>query len=189
MIKRQLLQDKLMKRIINFYVLGLLLLCLQGARAEIIENQTITNEEFGPWVVSCREDVMLSTMECKFFTQITDNTVLFINPDKKNNEIVIISNDMVPGSKMMLKIDKFRPILSNIKDGKNIYNVVNLEPADKFNLFNQIRSGTTLYTRLTISDQGAPLGRKEITAKLSLTDFSKALVYYESQNTGIHNRY
>ena len=46
-------------------------------------------------------------------------------------------------------------------------------------MLNQLKNGQEMYIRFTVRDLKVAGGMKEITVKISLTEFSKMLVYYD----------
>lgn len=163
----------------NFLFLFLFAVGINFATAEIIDNQKVTNKEFGSWVVSCKEDVMLNENSCKLFANILDESTLFVNPNNARNKIVIISKEILNGDKIIFRVDKNNLIESEIAND-NRYNIVEMSIEDKGQLLEQMKTGNNLYARFNIRDDSNKNGTKQITARFNLADFSKALIYYNS---------
>lgn len=159
---------------------------ITNAKAEIIANKSISNKNFGIWKISCEEDVMLEEAKCKFFTEITEGSVLFVNSENKNNLITIISRDIVENTTMLVKVDGNQLIKSEIVKA-NPYNLLNFSIDNKQNIFNQIKNGNNIFFRFLIQDLSEKNGKKEITVKLDLSQFRSALLYYDSKIGIIHN--
>lgn len=147
---------------------------------EIIENKKIINKNFDVWNVSCEEDEMLKYVRCRMFAEITENTTFFVNPQSNDNKILIVSKDGYYDRKFFVKIDTNGLITSN-NFIVNKYNLVNFNPKDIKNIYNQLHNGVFMYLRFTIKDNMSANGFKEITAKVSLAEFHKALAYFNKQ--------
>ena len=163
----------------KYLFLFLLIFYTNFATAEIIENQKVVNKEFGSWVVSCKEDIMLDDNTCKFFTEIIEGTVLFVNPNNANNKLVLISREILDNTQAIFRVDKNELIESELTK-KNAYNIVDINLDNKIKLLEQMKSGNVFYIRMNIKDSSSDIGSKQITAKLNLADFTKALIYYDS---------
>lgn len=166
----------------NYLFLFVFIFLSNAAKAEIIENQKIISKEFGSWVVSCREDAMLAKSNCKFFTEIVEGTTLFINPSNLDNKIILISKEILEGSKVVFRIDRNNLINSRIVR-KNTYNLIDIDVDSKKEIFEQLRLGKTLYIRFSVKDSSSNTGSKQITARLDLADFVKALSYYNTMTS------
>lgn len=163
----------------SFLFLFLFVFGINFATAEIIDNQKVTNKEFGSWIVSCKEDVMLGENSCKLFTNILDGSILFVTPNNTENKIVIISKEILNGDKIIFRVDKNNLIESELATD-NRYNIVEMSVENKGQLLEQMKTGDNLYARLNIRDDSGKNGMKQITARFNLADFSKALIYYNS---------
>lgn len=163
----------------NFLFLFLFVLILNVASAEIIDNQKIINKEFGSWTVSCKEDVMSNENSCRLFTDILDGSTIFVNPNNEANKVVIVSREVVEGTKIIFRIDKNNLIESDFAKNDK-YNVVEMNVENKKQLLEQMKTGNTLYVRLNTKDNSNKRGVKQITARFNLADFSKAIIYYNS---------
>ena len=146
------------------------------AIAEIIEPR---NEEksFGDWKVFCEIDDMMSTSHCKIASKFYDNSS-FISLQPTNhfaNQFFIIIPKIKLGSFAKIRVDKNDLILSKNITNKD-FGLLNIDNSEKNNLFNQMKSGEYLFLRFNINDS-----EKEITVKLSLQDFIKALSYYNNK--------
>lgn len=160
--------------------------CTNSLNAEIIKNEDVNTQKFGVWNVSCKEDQMLDEVECKIFAEITEQSIIFLNPLNKENMITIISKDIMPNSKMLVKIDK-NQLFNSLEYRGNEFGNIDFLIDDKINIFNDIQNGQSLFFRFFIANS------KEITVKLSLKDLQKALNYFNSKmlskndNTAILN--
>lgn len=164
-----------------FRIIFLILLIINfSSKAEIIENRKIINKSFDVWNVSCEDDEMLNYVRCRLFAEITEKTTFFVNPQSNNNKILIVSEDGYYDRRFFIKIDDNGLITSN-DFTVNKYNIVNFSPKDIKNMYNQLQKGITMYLRFTIKDNTSVNGFREITAKLSLTEFQKALIYFNKQ--------
>ena len=151
-----------------------------GARAEIIENRKIVNKNFGIWNVSCEDDEMLNYIRCRLFAEITEKTTLFVNPQSNNNKILIVSEDGYYDRRFFIKIDGNGLITSN-NFAINKYNLVSFNQKDINKIYDQIQNSMNMYLRFTIKDNTSVNGFREITAKVSLVEFQRALAYFNKQ--------
>jgi hypothetical protein len=151
-----------------------------SATAEIIENKKILNKSFDVWNVSCEDDEMLGEIACRLFVEISEGTTLFVNPNSSENKILLVSSDAYYGRKIFVRVDNNKLISSQIFV-TNKHNIVNFEANDLKTLYSQIKTGKDFYIRFTIRDILSPNGFREITAKLSFAEFSKALAHYNVQ--------
>ena len=149
-------------------------------KAEIIENKKIFNKAFDVWNVSCEEDEMLNEIGCRLFVEVTGGTIFFVNPLSNENPVLISSKDSYFDRRMYVKIDTNKLMISQPM-ANNKYNIVNFSQAELKTIANQIKGGKNLYLRFTIKDTTSPNGFKEITAKISLAEFQKALDYHNKQ--------
>ena len=163
----------------NFLFLFLFVFSINIAAAEIIDNQKVVNKEFGSWVVSCKEDMMLGETNCKLFTDILDGSTLFINPNNKENKVAVISREALDGSKIIFRVDKDNLIESEVIKN-NRYDVVDISIDNKKQLLESLKTGSFLYVRMNVKDSSSKSGSKQVTARFNLADFSKALIYYNS---------
>lgn len=169
-----------MKVLAKVFIFFIVFVNFSDIKAEIIQNEVLINKEFGSWIVSCKQDIMFDKKDCKLFTEITAGTVLFINPNVENNKIVLISKDIISGSKTVFKVDRY-DFVETYEKQNNQYNLVDMDVKAKKTIFNQMKAGNSLFLRFTVKDESELSGTKKITAKLSLADFTKALIYFESR--------
>ena len=101
------------------------------------------------------------------------------NPNNNNNKIVLISREILDNTQAIFRVDKNELIESELTK-KNAYNIVDINLDNKIKLLEQMKSGNVFYIRMNIKDSSSDIGSKQITAKLNLADFSKALIYYDS---------
>jgi hypothetical protein len=151
-----------------------------NATAEIIENRKIINRSYDVWRVSCEDDEMLSEISCRLFVEITQGTTFFVNPLSNENPILLVSEDAYYDRNVFVKIDNNKIITSQAAIN-NKYNIINFNLNDAKALYNQIKAGKEFFIRFTIKDTSSLNGYKEITAKFSLAEFQKALIYYNNQ--------
>lgn len=171
-----------MKREFKIFLMSIIILfTINSAKSEIIENKKISNQKFGVWTVSCEEDIMFDKVECKLFANVLEETSLLVNPANKNNTIVIISKDIIPNSTMLIKVDKNDVIETN-QFMNNQFNLVDMSIENKKTLFEELQKGNNLFFRFTTKDLAKNGGVKEVTVKLNLTEFKKALLYFESKS-------
>lgn len=163
----------------NFFLLTIIFLFIfykKIAIAEIIEPR---NEEksFGDWKVYCEIDDMMNTAHCKIATKFYDNSsVISLQPTNHfANQFFIIIPKIKLGSFAKIRVDKNDLILSKNSTSKD-FGLINIDNSEKNNLFSQMKNGEYLFLRFNINDS-----EKEITVKLSLRDFMKALGYYNSK--------
>lgn len=162
------------------YFLFFIVFNINYTKAEIIENKKIINKSFDIWHVSCEDDEMLNSIRCRLFVEITAGTVLFINPYSNENPILLVSEDAYYDRKIFVKIDNNK-IITSQPALNNKYSMIVFSQNDLKTIYNQIRTGKIFYIRFTIKDTTSPNGFKEITAKFSLAEFQKALVYHNNQ--------
>ena len=163
-----------------FYTVLFLTLWCTSINAEIIENREIINKKFDIWTVSCEDDEMLNYIRCRLFVEITDGTTLFVNPQSTQNPILLVSNDAYFDRRFFIKIDNNKLITSN-DFINNKYGIASFNSADLKTIYNQINTGNFIYIRFTIRDNSSVNGFKEITAKISLAEFQKELIYFNKQ--------
>lgn len=165
-----------------FRIFFTIFLCLGSisANAEIIENRRVIGKEFDVWNVSCEDDEMLNYIRCRLFVEITEGTTLFVNPQSETNPILLVSNDGFFDRRFFVKIDSNKLVTSSTFTN-NKYGIVDFNIADLKNIYNKIQTGNFIYVRFTIKDNSSVNGFKEITAKISLTEFQRALVYFNKQ--------
>jgi hypothetical protein len=152
------------------------------AKAEVIDSQKIVNKEFGPWIVSCKEDVMLGKSNCKLFAEVVEGTTLFVNPNNNDNKIILISKDIMEGSRVIFRIDRNDLIGSGIVES-NAYNIINIGTDRKREIFEQLKVGNVFYVRFSVKDDSNNTGSRQVTARLDLADFVKALDHYNTMMT------
>lgn len=172
----------------SLIILAILLLTVQAniltkniTKAEVIDNKKITNMDFYVFRVSCREDEMFKNIECLVFMEITKETIILLNPHGEY-AILMISKDAFPGKMVFMRVDNGRLIKSKpMSDIK--YGIVEFEKSDIARLYRQMNGGQYLYIRYFIKDRTRAEGYREITLKVPLGGFSKALEYYNRQIT------
>ena len=146
------------------------------AQAEIIE---LRNEEktFGDWKVYCEIDDMMSSAHCKIASRFYDNSsVISLQPTNHfANEFFIIIPKIKIDSFAKIRVDKNDLILSQNASQKE-FGLVPISSQQKNTLYSQMKNGEYLFLRFNVNNS-----EKEITAKLNLKDFTKALEYYSSK--------
>lgn len=158
----------------NLLIMLTMFFCINSLKAEIIKNEDVNTQKFGIWNVSCKEDQMLDKIECKIFAEITDQSIIFLNPLNKENMITVISKDIMPNSQMLVKVDK-NQLFNSLEYKGNEFGNVDFTIDDKINIFNDIQNGQSLFFRFFTANS------KEITVKLSLKDLQKALNFFNSK--------
>ncbi|MDR3289805.1 MAG: hypothetical protein LBT02_00790 [Rickettsiales bacterium] len=168
-----------MKKIFLFIVI--VFVC--NANASIVDNVVKDEQKFGEWTVSCEEDVMYSDIQCKVYTRFyKDEASIFIQPNNKNiNQVVIMLPDAMENSVVMIKIDKNSIINSDPVDKKNRYGVIPFSPKKQKSMLLQMKEGDNMLVRFNVRDSKVPGGVREITAKISLAEFGKMLIFYDSK--------
>jgi hypothetical protein len=91
------------------------------------------------------------------------------------NEFFIIIPKIKIGTFAKIRVDKNDLILSNNASQKE-FGLVPINEQQKNTLFSQMKNGEYLFLRFNVNNS-----EKEITAKLNLKDFTKALEYYSSR--------
>lgn len=160
-----------------FLLIFFYLSIINNSYAKIIDNHH-DEKAFGEWKVFCETDQMLSLSHCKIASKFYQNiAVISIEPTPKFlNKLVIVIPQTKVGTFLKVRVDKNDLILS-----KNITNrdfgLVPLVEAQKQSLYSQMKKGDFLFLRFSVKDS-----KKELTAKINLRDFRKALAYYKSRN-------
>ena len=146
-------------------------MCRNSFSAEIIENISKQEDKFGDWVVACEEDEMMDKTNCKIFSEFYENSFIYVQPNNKvANQVVIIIPTAKNDTTLKFKVDKNALI--------DAYGIIPFSPVNQKTMLNQIKSGENLYLRFTINDPKGLNGEKEMTAKISLAEFSKLLAHY-----------
>jgi len=162
--------------VIIFFIISNIVIYKNIAQAEIIE---LRNEEktFGDWKVYCEIDDMMSSAHCKIASRFYDNSsVISLQPTNHfANEFFIIIPKIKIGTFAKIRIDKNDLILSQNATQKE-FGLVPISSQQKNTLYSQMKSGELLFLRFNINNSD-----KEITVKLNLKDFNKALEYYSSK--------
>ena len=161
---------------IIFFIISHILIYKNIAQAEIIE---LRNEEktFGDWKVYCEIDDMMSSAHCKIASRFYDNSsVISLQPTNHfANEFFIIIPKIKIGSFAKIRIDKNDLILSQNATQRE-FGLVPISSQQKNTLYSQMKNGEYLFLRFNVNNS-----EKEITVKLNLKDFNKALEYYSSK--------
>lgn len=149
--------------------------------AEIIDNIHREEKKFGDWTVLCEEDVMMENINCQVFTTFyNDSSSVYIQPNNKiANQVVIMIPSVLENTNVKVKIDKNNLIVSDIIDKRPEYGVIPFSPAKQKLMLSQLKNGQDMFIRFTVRDLKVAGGMKEITARISLAEFSKLLVYYD----------
>jgi hypothetical protein len=157
------------------------LLLLQStitAKAEIID---LRNEEktFGDWTVFCEIDDMMNIAHCKIASKFYENTaVITIQPTSKfSNQFFVIIPQIKIGNFVTMRIDQNEVILSRTVQ-KEDFGLIPFLEEEKNSAFSQMKSGKFLFLRFN-----SIKSEKEITAKLNLEDFRRALAYYNNKTS------
>jgi hypothetical protein len=147
-----------------------------NARAEVID---LRNEEkiFGDWKVFCETDEMMAMSHCKIAAKFYDNaSAITIQPiAKSTNQFFTIIPQVQISSFVQIRVDQNELILSrNVTDRD--FGLVPLDDAQKNSLFAQMKNGEFLFLRFSVRDS-----EKDITVKLSLSNFRSALSYLNNR--------
>lgn len=166
---------------IFFYVIFCFFLCTNSFSAEIIDNILREEKKFGDWTVLCEEDVMMENIDCQVFTTFyNDSSSVYIQPNNKiANQVVIMIPSVLENTNVKVKVDKNNLITSDTVDKRPEYGVIPFSPSKQKLMLSQLRDGQEMFIRFTVRDLKVAGGMKEITARISLTEFSKLLVYYD----------
>lgn len=165
----------------NIFIFIFCLFSFASFGAEILDNIARESKKFGDWTISCEEDVMIDKVDCKIFSNFYDNTCsIYIQPNNKiANQVVIIIPSVLEKTNVKFKVDRNSLINSDTIYRLPDYGVIPFAPNRQKQMLSQLKSGDNLYIRFTVRDVKAANGTKEITAKISLAEFSKLLVYYD----------
>lgn len=146
------------------------------AYGEVIETRN-EEKEFGDWKVYCEIDDMMSTSHCKIASKFYDNSsVISLQPTNHfANQFFIIIPKIKLGSFAKIRVDKNDLILSKNISAKD-FGLLPIDNSEKNALFTQMKNGEFLFLRFNVADS-----EKEVTIKLSLHDFMKALNYYNNK--------
>lgn len=167
----------------TFYIILYFLFSSNLFAAELIDNISKEEKKFGDWTVTCDEDEMMEKIECKIFsTFFNENSSIYIQPNNKvANQVVIIAPLAKEGSILKFKVDKNDLISSDTIVKSDEYGIIPFSPSKQKTMLNQIKNGQIAYIRFTVNDPQAVNGEKEITAKISLAEFPKLLIYYDTK--------
>jgi hypothetical protein len=148
---------------------------------ELIENMSKEEKKFGDWTVSCEEDEMMGKINCKIFSAFfNEDSYVYIQPNNRvANQVVIIIPVAKEGGMLKFRVDRNDIIPSDSIVKNDEYGIVPFSPSKQRQMLEQIEKGQNLYIRFTISEPQSASGEKEITAKISLAEFPKLLVYYD----------
>lgn len=168
---------------ITFFLVGLFFLtsffstvinnCL---KAEVIDIEK-EEKKFGDWNVYCDTDVMMDNSHCKIAARFFDGrSAITIEPIANSfNQLLIVIPQIKIGSFVKLRVDKNDLILSGIIRSSN-FGLITLGRKPKRIIYNQIKNGDFLFFRFNVKDS-----EKEVTIKINLKTFRKALKYYNSR--------
>lgn len=146
------------------------------AKAEMIEIEKNV-EKFGDWKVYCETDIMMDVSHCKIASKFfDDSSVITLEPTAKFfNQIFIVIPQARNGSFVKIRIDQNDLILSDNIKAKN-FGLVRLDDTKKNYLYSQMKEGDFLFFRFKVRSSD-----KEVTTKMNLKNFRKALDYYNSR--------
>jgi len=92
------------------------------------------------------------------------------------------SKDIMEGSRVIFRIDRNELIGSGIVES-NAYNIINIGIDRKREIFEQLKVGNVFYVRFSVKDDSNNTGSRQVTARLDLADFVKALDHYNTMMT------
>lgn len=160
----------------QFLTITILLLFSTICKAEIIEIQK-EEKQFGDWQVLCEIDLMMNISDCKIASKFYSQTsVITIDPSSKiSGQVMLIIPQIKIGSLVQLRVDTNDLIFSNNVDNSD-FGMIPLSREQKFSLVKQIEKGDFLFIRFAIRGE-----EQEITARIDLKDFRKAISYYQNK--------
>jgi len=149
--------------------------------AEIIENKTTEERNFGDWKVLCKEDVMMDETNCKAFSKFYNNLgTIYIQPHNKiANQVVMMIPPAVLNTEVKVRIDKHE-VISSRALSQDSYGVVPFSSKDQKTMLQQMKAGKGFFVRFFVEDKGSNKN-KEITIKISLAEFTKMLMFYDQK--------
>jgi len=164
----------------TLFTLILFLLNLNFASAEIINNTLKTTKTFDVWNVICEEDVMMDKVECKIAAKFYEkNATIYVQPyNKIANQVVTIIPIVLEGSFVKIRIDKNAIIWSD-NISKKDFGVIPFSSERQKMLLEQMKQAKNMFIRFTIYDKDLVNKNKELTEKISLSQFNKMLSYYD----------
>ncbi|MFT6077179.1 MAG: hypothetical protein ACJA02_000583 [Myxococcota bacterium] len=162
-----------MKKI--FAILTIIILFSNQSQAELVDTQK-NEKSFGEWRLICENDVMIDVKYCKIASKFYENqAAISLEPSlKMTNQMIMVIPNLTLGEMVTMRIDKNDIIFSN-PSKKSDFGLVVLSPSQKSLIISQMKNGDFLFIRFNISSSS-----KEITVKLDLKDFRKAISHYNS---------
>lgn len=147
--------------------------------AEIIENRTKEEKNFGPWKVICERDIMMGEISCKSFAKFyNDMATVYIQPHNKySNQVVVIIQSAAMNTVTKLKIDQ-NPIIKSELVTKDNYGLIPFSNRQQKHIFRQLQEGQNLYIRFFVPLAEGSDKNKEITVRLSLEEFNDMIAFY-----------
>ena len=146
-----------------------------NSRAEIV-NLVKEEENFGDWKIFCESDDMMEILDCKIGTKFFDQmSSITIEPNLKFfSQVYIVIPAIKDNSSLKIRVDSNDLILPQAIN-KNDFGLITLKMNEKQSLQKQFENGQFLFLRFNSKFD------KEITAKINLVDFRKALDYYHNR--------
>jgi invasion protein IalB len=166
------------KKVVSALLVTLLLQFTTPAQAKLIDLRS-EEKTFGDWKVFCEIDDMLNIAHCEIASKFYKNTaVITIQATRKfANQFFVIIPQIEIGTFVTMRIDQNDVLLSANVRKKN-FGLMPFSERQKNMMFSQMKSGNFLFLRFT------PVKSvKEITARLSLKDFRRALSYYNKKTS------
>lgn len=144
-------------------------------KAKIIEDENST-KEFGDWKVYCQSDIMMQTSNCKIANKFYfDNSVISLEPQRKQPNILIVIPKVKDHSQVLLKVGQ-NQLIKSLPTSKNDFGYINFSPNQQKIIYNQMKNNDFLFLRFKVTKFS-----KAITVRLNLNDFREALKYYKSK--------
>jgi hypothetical protein len=172
-----------MKKSIKIFIIVFCLFSFKSFAAQIVDNIIREETKFGDWTIACEEDIMMGKIDCRIFSHFYNNTsAIYVQPNNKiANQVVIIIPAALEKTNVKFRVDRKSLIISETMEKSPEFGVIPFTPTKQKQMLTQLKDGENLFIRFTVRDLQVAGGIREITAKISLVEFSKLLVYYESR--------
>jgi len=166
-----------------FYCFTLCLFSSALFAAEIVDNVQKDRKDFGDWTVVCEEDVMMDKVSCEMFSTFYDGLAsIYVQPNNKTaNQVVIIIPNAVTSKGVKFRIGKNPTIAAKPIPKPLPYYVIPFSPPQQKLMLEQMKNGSDIFVRFAVADTKNAKNTKDITVKISLAEFQKALSYYNDK--------